>query len=132
MPWFNRADNTLEWGAACNGCKVPPGSISRLSRQVFYDAQKQAQVLYSKGEILPHVLKCEKALQVFKAKLKTDIACREKLLPSWHNVCHIAGDNSQKLRAPYLAPGAEDVQTRFRLKQRAEDLERLRCRASRS
>jgi hypothetical protein len=36
LPWYNRTENTTQWGVACNGCKLPQAPSTRcLGRSIW-------------------------------------------------------------------------------------------------
>lgn len=85
FPWLDRTrDNVVEWGVACNGCKI---SESEPYTSAPY---KKQRILYTQEDFIGHFITCERAQALYKRSYQHKIAGRERLFSNAiRGHCHL-------------------------------------------
>lgn len=97
FPWLDRSRGVVEWGVACNGCKIRCyDSVRAMSRDEFKKAFAAQRSLYSQKGFLAHLFSCAGAQKIFREGYATKIAGGTHLYAYDHPVCEIAGDISNR------------------------------------
>jgi hypothetical protein len=119
FPWLNRETETLEWGAACNGC-----GFEIDERYMLFGADRdrlntQERTLFSKAGFLAHFLVCEKAQENFKENFQKWMKGQVRIVDFGRQVCCVAGDpDAQPL--VWRRPGVGNCNARLHVALRSE------------
>jgi hypothetical protein len=58
FPWLDRSRGAVEWGVACNGCRIQHGTVQAMSLEELKKAMAPRQALYSQKGYLVIFLNC--------------------------------------------------------------------------
>ena len=101
FPWLNRNEATVEWGVACNGCKIQYDLVRDKPYEEFKKALASQRTLYSQKRYLIHFLNCPRAQKLYHDGYATKIVGGKQLYPSYHPVCDISGNIANREFNPH-------------------------------
>ena len=89
LPWLDRSRGVIEWGVACNGCKVVYDKLIALGGEERKDYLDNANILYSEDGFIDHSTTCKNAQDIMFNTQTPPVRGPEIRVRS---VCNVAGD----------------------------------------
>jgi hypothetical protein len=89
LPWLDRSRGVVEWGVACNGCKVVYDKLIRLEGEERKEYSDNANILYSEDGFIDHSTMCKDARDILLNAQTPPVHGPEIRIRS---VCNVAGD----------------------------------------